>query len=167
MEWLAPLAAFIAATLLTGWLRRYAERQSLLDVPNERSSHSRPTPRGGGLSITLVVLVTVPLLAVYGDLPPLTLPALLPAGLLIGGIGWLDDHFRLSIVWRAGAYLLAACWFTWISGGIPVLALGSGTWETGIWNIPLIVLALAWSPEAPGPCCCGCTVPIPCPCWRR
>ena len=144
MEWLAPVAAFVSATLLTGWLRRYAERRSLLDVPNERSSHSRPTPRGGGLSITLTVLITVPLLAVYGELPPMALPALLPAGLLIALIGWMDDHFRLSIMWRAGAYLLAACWFVWLTGGIPAMMLGPVIWKTGIWNVPLLVLGIAW-----------------------
>jgi len=29
-------------------IRRYAERRQIIDHPNERSSHSVPTPRGGG-----------------------------------------------------------------------------------------------------------------------
>ena len=144
MKWLMLLLAFAVAVLLTGWLRRYALRQSLLDIPNDRSSHVRPTPRGGGLSITLVVLVAVLLLAVYGKLPVMLLLALLPAGVLIGMTGWLDDHFHLAITWRAASYLLAASWFAWISGGLPELSLGPGTWTTGILNLPLAVLALAW-----------------------
>ena len=141
----------------TGWLRRYALRQSLLDVPNDRSSHTRPTPRGGGLSITLAVLISVPLLTVYGDLPAMVLLALLPAGILIGmigwldvgfdwyeGIGWLDDHYHLAIPWRAASYLLAASWFAWISGGLPELSLGIWAWKTGVLNLPLVVLGIAW-----------------------
>jgi UDP-N-acetylmuramyl pentapeptide phosphotransferase/UDP-N-acetylglucosamine-1-phosphate transferase len=31
-------------------------RSSIIDRPNQRSSHSRPTPRGGGIAIMLVVL---------------------------------------------------------------------------------------------------------------
>jgi Fuc2NAc and GlcNAc transferase len=32
-------------------LRRWAERRQILDIPNERSSHTLPTPRGGGIAI--------------------------------------------------------------------------------------------------------------------
>jgi Fuc2NAc and GlcNAc transferase len=144
MKWLFLILVFAVAVLLTGWLRRYALQQSLLDVPNERSSHASPTPRGGGMSITLVVLITVPLLAMNGNLPVMALLALLPAGVLIGMTGWLDDHSHLAIPWRAASYVLAAAWFAWISGGLPEISLGSGVWKTGILNLPLVVLALAW-----------------------
>jgi Fuc2NAc and GlcNAc transferase len=144
MQWLLLPFAFAVAVLLSGWLRHYALRRSLLDIPNDRSSHARPTPRGGGLSITLVVLVTVPLLTMTGNLPVMALLALLPAGVIIGMTGWLDDHFHLAIPWRATSYLLAAAWFAWISGGLPELSLGTWTWKTGIFNVPLVVLALAW-----------------------
>lgn len=39
---------FLLAMLLTAALRRYALSHSLIDIPNQRSSHSVPTPRGGG-----------------------------------------------------------------------------------------------------------------------
>lgn len=42
------LAVFSASCVLTLVLRRYALAKSLMDIPNERSSHSTPTPRGGG-----------------------------------------------------------------------------------------------------------------------
>jgi len=32
-------------------LRRWAERKNILDFPNDRSSHTLPTPRGGGIAI--------------------------------------------------------------------------------------------------------------------
>ena len=37
-------------------IRRWAGRGRMLDIPNVRSSHTRPTPRGGGLAIVAVVL---------------------------------------------------------------------------------------------------------------
>jgi len=59
---MTPILFFIALTLLSYlgvWIiRRYAERQQLLDHPNERSSYSMPTPRGGGLAIVLFVTGT-------------------------------------------------------------------------------------------------------------
>ena len=48
---LAPLVvAFATALVGAGLYLRWAPRRAL-DVPNQRSSHTRPTPRGGGLVI--------------------------------------------------------------------------------------------------------------------
>ena len=47
----APIVAAFAVALVGGQLYlRWAARLAL-DVPNQRSSHTRPTPRGGGLVI--------------------------------------------------------------------------------------------------------------------
>jgi len=51
------LIAFTASYLLVFWFRRWALRCNLLDIPNERSSHVVPTPRGGGLAIVIVTLI--------------------------------------------------------------------------------------------------------------
>jgi Fuc2NAc and GlcNAc transferase len=44
---------FVSSWSLTLVLRRYALVKSLVDVPNDRSSHTVPTPRGGGVAIVL------------------------------------------------------------------------------------------------------------------
>ena len=48
--WSLPLVAALA-WWLTGAMRRYALTRQLLDIPNARSSHTTPTPRGGGVAI--------------------------------------------------------------------------------------------------------------------
>ena len=63
--WFFLPAAAIASLLMTGVLRRYALTRSLLDIPNERSSHSVPTPRGGGVAIVLCFLLALPFLACF------------------------------------------------------------------------------------------------------
>ncbi len=57
------LIALISAAVLTGLLRRYALATRLIDIPNARSSHNSPTPRGGGLSIVIVFLLGLPVLS--------------------------------------------------------------------------------------------------------
>lgn len=85
----AVAAAVVVATgLLLGWLRR----RQIMDRPNERSSHSLPTPRGGGLAVMAVVL---PAWAAAGGVaafgaPVVTVAALVFAALL-AAISWLDD----------------------------------------------------------------------------
>jgi Fuc2NAc and GlcNAc transferase len=54
---------FIAAFVLTWVLRRYALTSSLMDIPNERSSHSVPTPRGGGVAIVLSFILVLPMMS--------------------------------------------------------------------------------------------------------
>lgn len=44
-----PLVVALASWWLTGTMRRYALARQLLDVPNARSSHTTPMPRGGGV----------------------------------------------------------------------------------------------------------------------
>lgn len=46
----------VASYLCVAGLRRWAERRQILDIPGERSSHTQPTPRGGGLVIVVVNL---------------------------------------------------------------------------------------------------------------
>jgi len=48
-----PIAAFIVSAFLTGLIRRSALVRGQLDMPNQRSSHAVPTPRGGELAIVI------------------------------------------------------------------------------------------------------------------
>ena len=47
------IVAGIFLLILTGVVRRYAMRRHMLDIPNARSSHTIPTPRGGGVGIVI------------------------------------------------------------------------------------------------------------------
>ena len=61
-EWWIVLAVALISFLMTAVLRRYALSRSIIDIPNARSSHSVPTPRGGGVAIVLAFLVMIPVL---------------------------------------------------------------------------------------------------------
>jgi Fuc2NAc and GlcNAc transferase len=94
---MTPIITFFILTLLSYlgvWIiRRYAERRQLLDHPNERSSHSMPTPRGGGLAIVLLVTGTG-LWFVRGGLSQYLV--YIVCGLVIAFLGWRDDTHSLS-----------------------------------------------------------------------
>jgi Fuc2NAc and GlcNAc transferase len=101
----AVLTSFLVAILGTGLLVRFAPQLHLVDLPNERSSHVRPTPRGGGLA--LVVAITLGILLVPGPLPLAIAPALW-AALPIALVGLIDDRRGLSARVRLACHLLAA-----------------------------------------------------------
>ncbi|MFP3140334.1 glycosyl transferase, partial [Escherichia coli] len=50
--------AFFISCALTWGLRLYAIKNNVIDQPNQRSSHSVPTPRGGGVAIVLTLLAS-------------------------------------------------------------------------------------------------------------
>jgi len=141
------VVALLLTGLLTGWLRRYALAASLIDIPNARSSHQMPTPRGGGLSIVVVFLLG--LLSLFGLdlLTSASLWALLGAGSIVAITGFLDDHGHIAARWRLLVHFSAAAWGLYCLGGLPPLilpgldgvALGLG-WLGQI----LAVLYLVW-----------------------
>ena len=74
-----------ASFVLTELIRRYTLKKNLIDIPNERSSHTIPTPRGGGLSIVVIFLFSISfVIPLSGDI----FYALVGSGVLIAGIGF-------------------------------------------------------------------------------
>lgn len=110
---IAFLGAALVSWLLTGAVRRYALRSQLLDVPNERSLHRTPTPRGGGLAIALVTLVGLAGAALLSRIPLQIAWALGGGGALVAAVGWLDDRHGVRARVRATVHLVAACWAAW------------------------------------------------------
>src|SRR6476469_325951 len=80
---------------LTAAVRRYTLQKGLLDRPNERSSHTTPTPRGGGIAI---VLLTIAGVAVFCKITALTVAYIVTAA-AIAVISAIDDvrHVRASL----------------------------------------------------------------------
>jgi UDP-N-acetylmuramyl pentapeptide phosphotransferase/UDP-N-acetylglucosamine-1-phosphate transferase len=94
----------------------------VLDRPNERSSHSVATPRGGGLAVMLALLPAWVLLVLLGAAPPATIVAVLGAGFL-ALVSFADDIRQLSPRWRLLAQLAA------VAGGIAALPDAGGVFQ--------------------------------------
>ena len=102
--------SFVAALswLLTYGIRWGTERRQIMDVPNHRSSHSRPTPRGGGLAI---VAITVCGLLIYGCFSPGHWSVILPysaGAVLIAVVSFFDDLRSLPNWLRVSAHGMSA-----------------------------------------------------------
>src|ERR1035437_10169423 len=102
------IVTFLASALLTALMRRYLLGRKVLDIPNGRSSHSVPTPRGGGVSIVLVFLLTVLWFVQRGTLSSSLGSALTGGGLAVAVAGFLDDHFRVPAWVRLLIHFAAA-----------------------------------------------------------
>lgn len=135
----------ICSFFLTWLLRRYALAKSIIDIPNERSSHSVPTPRGGGVAIVISFLLTLPLLNFYDLLDSTLMWALLGAGSGVALLGFLDDHSHIAPLWRLLGHLFAAIWLLFWLGGLPPLIVFGYDLELMWFGNLLAVVYLIWS----------------------
>ena len=149
MKFLLEGAGFILGAAILSWLlasrvRLYA-LDRLLDVPNERSSHTVPTPRGGGLAIAVTILGGVIFAALRSWITWDLALALSGGGALIAAVGWIDDHKSLSALTRFAVQFFSAAWAMFWLGGLPALSVGSATLELGLLGTVLGVIGIVWA----------------------
>ena len=132
---------------LSVWIiRRYAEKRQIFDRPNERSSHTVPTPIGGGWAIVILVLVIAMV-----SLKQITLLhgiVYITCATILAWVGWRDDVQSLSPVFRfvvqgcvAAASIFAMGYFKFVTipmlGEIPLGIIGiliTFLWIIGMTN---------------------------------
>lgn len=147
MTWIAVLSlvgAFLASLVLTELVRRYAIRRSILDIPVARSSHTQPTPRGGGLAIALVTLGGISLIGLLGIVPGNVAIGLAGGGAIVAWIGWMDDRKELYASIRLLVHLIGAIWFLGWTGGVPRLTIGHYIIELGIFGSLFAAVLIVW-----------------------
>lgn len=118
----------------------------IIDVPNERSSHSAPTPRGGGVGIVLSFFVALALIHFFGGAaaatPLLTLPfaGFLAALLLIAAISLHDDIAGRGFASKLLAQLVAIAILMTCGGVADLGPFGLSAGDTAIWLAWLLTL---------------------------
>lgn len=136
--------AFVASLALTMMLKRVAASAGLMDVPNERSSHSVPVPRGGGLAIVISSVAAMGFLADLGAIPiPLTL-ALCGGGVAVAAVGFLDDRGSLSPGKRLLVHFIAAAWAVAWVGHMNELQVGTEAVRIGVAGYAVSAIGIVW-----------------------
>jgi UDP-GlcNAc:undecaprenyl-phosphate GlcNAc-1-phosphate transferase len=127
-------------------VRAMAHWKPLVDIPNERSTHVTPTPRGGGLGIVVAALIGWVGFFVFGfakvALDP-QITALMIGAVLVAVAGLLDDRRALPALVKFSSQAIAA--LIVIASGlvIPRLPLPIiGVVELGALAFPLTFLWL-------------------------
>lgn len=135
------IAALPVGWLGTVWLERLAPRLGLVQVPNERSSHTRPTPRGGGLAIALAIVIALGVLAA-GAGQQVALVATLTA--IIAALGFTDDLRDISPLFRFAIQILVIAALISTFWPLPDIALVAGVSISGVVLAILVGLVGLW-----------------------
>lgn len=146
---IASVACLLATTTLLPIMLGVLRRFDVIDVPNQRSSHSSPTPRGGGLACMGGAIVGSAAAFVIDPHTPPVLLLLVTIGL--GLLGFADDVWRLDPRTRLLAQLVAGVCagaalggYWWLAGGailIPILVNAVNFMDgiNGITSLTMIV----------------------------
>ena len=136
--------AVIAGALLPFAVRPILHRYDMVDIPNERSSHTTPTYRGMGLATaaaTLLAFLVATLLGwTYRSAESLQLAITIAAAMLFSlALGWLEDIRGVSIVRRAALQLvigvLVSVSFATVQGTNPLLVVVGAVFIAGYINV--------------------------------
>jgi UDP-N-acetylmuramyl pentapeptide phosphotransferase/UDP-N-acetylglucosamine-1-phosphate transferase len=115
-----------------------------LDLPNERSLHERPTPRGGGLGIAVAIALCgfAVVWVLDAGAPTTDLAVSLTA---VAVVSHADDRCSLSPFLRLFVHIAAALWWVGSAGPMQTLALPGVVIELGpVVGTVVSVLTLVW-----------------------
>jgi len=134
-EILVFLTGFASSTVLVWIYLRVSPTIGAIDVPNDRSSHSSPIPRGGGIAIVIVSLFSYAALSYAGVLNFQIVWFI--SAFIIALVGFIDDLYSIPLLPRLIVQLIVA--------GAVVYSYGS---VTGIY-VPYWGQTLAFGSLAP------------------
>lgn len=134
---------FVLAFAMTYFMRAYALKKNIIDNPNERSSHSVPTPRGGGVAVVCSYLLALAVLIYSQQLTVHIGLTLMVAGFVIALLGFLDDHGHINSMLRLAIHFLVAIGAVISLGGFAEVTIFNGVQLGFIANI-VAVLFLVW-----------------------
>jgi UDP-GlcNAc:undecaprenyl-phosphate/decaprenyl-phosphate GlcNAc-1-phosphate transferase len=109
----------------------------VMDTPEARKAHDRPTPKGGGIGIVITFLAGIAVLYRFGEFARLADPyflGVIEASVAIAVVAFLDDLFDWPFTIKLGAQVLAA-----------LVAVSSGLYVTNFHFPYLGPVELAWA----------------------
>jgi len=134
---------FLVSFLLTYFYRYLALRHKVLDIPNERSSHHTPTPKGGGLAIVVSWYIGITYLYYSGDLKANLYLALM-SGIIIAVVSYIDDLIELKPIVRLAVHLLTAGLAIFFLQGINPVHIGKFEVAQMILLVPVALFGIVW-----------------------
>ncbi len=117
------ITLLIISFFLTYFIKNYAIKKSLIAQVNERSSHTVPTPHGGGIAIVLTWLIGLVYLYLNSYIESNLFYALF-VGFIISIVSFFDDIYELSPRLRLIVQSCVAILGLYFLGGFYTLTLG-------------------------------------------
>lgn len=144
VELLVLAICLTVSAILTRYLISHANARQLLDIPNERSSHSTPTPTGGGMAF-VVTFICFLLASGFVFNPAVgEVYTLILTGAVLAIVGYIDDHRHIPAEWRLLIHFLVALILLLLLNQMPALSVFGWQWQSGWLLSGMCLVALVW-----------------------
>lgn len=137
------VSLILLSFIMTFVIIRVALKHKILDVPNERSSHIVPTPRGGGLAIVVSWFIGITVMRCL-DLIESNLYFALISGILLAIVSLIDDVLSLSPYIRLLTQILTALISLWFLKGITEVTFAGLSIDSKFILYPIVLIGIVW-----------------------
>ncbi len=144
IEFLVLAICFAISAMLTRYLIGDAEQRQLLDIPNERSSHTTPTPTGGGMAIVVTFICFLLAVGLIFKVAVGEVFVLAITGAVLAIVGYIDDHRHIPAQWRLLIHFLVALMLLLSLSQQPGLSVFGWQWQSGWLLSGVCLVALVW-----------------------
>ncbi|WP_457747000.1 MraY family glycosyltransferase [Sulfurimonas sp.] len=134
---------FLLSFLLTYFIKNYAIKKSLIAHVNERSSHTTPTPHGGGIAVAFTWFLGLTYLFFSAEISSSLYYALM-VGVIISVVSYFDDLFELSAKLRIFVQSFVAILGIYFIGGLDSIDFGIFSIENQIITNIFAFLLIVW-----------------------
>lgn len=141
---IVSLATFAVSITITRNICDPSSRLHVLDHPNERSLHTHPTPRTGGVAIVTAALSGFAMLILWRGMGDF-LPWLILSTTIMAVLSYIDDHRGLSVPVRLLGHWVCAGILVVAGLVLPVFSLPGAAWLWPVWaSIVFSLLFMIW-----------------------
>ena len=137
------LVLFLISFSLTYFIKNYYIKNAILDEVNERSSHTVPTPHGGGIALALTWFLGLIYLFIFDQIDTNLFYAL-SVGVIISVVSFFDDLYELSAKLRMIVQSVVALLGLICMGGFESLEFGLFSIENQIITNLFAFLLIVW-----------------------
>ena len=137
------LSLGLLSFVLTFLIKQFALRNKLFDIPNVRSLHDRPTPKGGGVAIVLTWYIGISILWFCGVIE-LSLYFALMTGIILAIVSLIDDISGLKPSIRLIVHFLTAIIAFYFLEGLRPLVLPEIHFNYNYFVYPIAIIGMVW-----------------------
>jgi Fuc2NAc and GlcNAc transferase len=134
----------VTSVITTSIIRNFSIKNNLLDIPNERSSHRTPKPKGGGISIVGALIFTIVILFQYEMIASEITISMVIGLVIVSIVALINDYKNLSPLIRTVIYIISAGFSLYIIDGFESVVINNYSYNLGYIGYCLGILFLVW-----------------------
>jgi UDP-N-acetylmuramyl pentapeptide phosphotransferase/UDP-N-acetylglucosamine-1-phosphate transferase len=133
----------VISFLMTYLIMKFAIRNKMTVIPNERSLHDQPTPKGGGVAIVITWYIGITILFISGIIERGLFLALL-CGVFLSVVSLIDDIIGLRPIIRLIVHFITAILAFYFLGGLRPLVIPQFDVNYNYIVYPVAIVGMVW-----------------------